>query len=132
VLALPNGIDTEFFDPAATDANPYAGQSGPHIVFMDYPPNIAAAERLDVWTKKKGLAGAAEAALAWVLSRPQVSSAIIGATKLEQLEANVKAAEVKLSAADGKEAEAVVRGRPARAAKRPARGKAKRKAKRAR
>jgi aryl-alcohol dehydrogenase-like predicted oxidoreductase len=96
------------------------------------PDNIAAAERLDVWAKKKGLAGAAEAALAWVLSRPQVSSAIIGATKLEQLEANVKAAEVKLSAADWKEAEAVVRGRPARAAKRPARGKAKRKAKRAR
>jgi aryl-alcohol dehydrogenase-like predicted oxidoreductase len=66
------------------------------------------------------LAGAGQAALAWVLSRPQVTSAIIGATRLEQLEENVKAFEVKLSAAEWKEAEAMVAGQKAGARRRSA------------
>ena len=36
-------------------------------------------------------------ALAWLLTRPTVCSALIGATKLEQLEENLKAADLKLS-----------------------------------
>lgn len=36
-------------------------------------------------------------AIAWLLTRPTVASALIGATKLEQLEENLKAAELKLS-----------------------------------
>jgi aryl-alcohol dehydrogenase-like predicted oxidoreductase len=79
--------------------------------------NIAAAERLDAWAKKQGLAGAANVALAWVLGRPQVASAIIGATRIEQLEENVKALDVKLSAAEWKEVEAVVAGKKAGAAR---------------
>lgn len=39
----------------------------------------------------------AQMALAWVLRRPEVTSAIIGATRLEQLEENVKAASLRLS-----------------------------------
>ena len=39
----------------------------------------------------------AQVALAWVLANPNVSSAIVGATKVEQLEENLKALEVKLS-----------------------------------
>lgn len=38
-----------------------------------------------------------EMALAWVLRRPEVASAIIGATKLEHIEENVKAAEIELT-----------------------------------
>ncbi|HEY8950231.1 MAG TPA: aldo/keto reductase [Rhizomicrobium sp.] len=41
-----------------------------------------------------------ELAFSWLLSRPTLSSVIAGATKPEQLEANVKAAEWKLSADD--------------------------------
>jgi voltage-dependent potassium channel beta subunit len=40
----------------------------------------------------------AQLALAWVLANPNVSSAIIGATKVSQLEENLKALEVTLSA----------------------------------
>ena len=40
----------------------------------------------------------AQLAVAWVLQNPNVSSAIVGATKPEQLEDNVKAAGVKLDA----------------------------------
>ncbi len=121
-----NGIGMIVYSPLAQGVltNKYAGGEIPegsrattqfkHFVLDNdnaiTPGNIAAAERLDVWAKQKGLAGAAEAALAWVLSRPQLSSAIVGATRMEQLEANVKAAEVKLSAAEWKEAEQAVRG----------------------
>lgn len=48
IRALGNGVDTEFFDPAATDPHPALAGQGHHIVFtgqMDYPPNIAAVER---------------------------------------------------------------------------------------
>lgn len=42
-------------------------------------------------------ASVAQVALAWLLSKPVVSSVIIGASKLHQLEDNLKAADVKLS-----------------------------------
>lgn len=38
-----------------------------------------------------------EMALAWVLRRPEVSSAIIGATKIEHIEENVRASEIELT-----------------------------------
>ncbi len=39
----------------------------------------------------------AQLALAWCLRLPEISSVIIGATKVSQIEENVKAAEIKLS-----------------------------------
>lgn len=75
------------------------------------PENVAAAGRFAAWVAKRGLPGPAPVALAWVLSRPQVSSAIIGATRIAQLDENLKALEVELSPADWAEAEAVIAGR---------------------
>jgi len=40
----------------------------------------------------------AQMAVAWILRRPEISSAIVGATRVEQLRENVKASEVELSA----------------------------------
>jgi aryl-alcohol dehydrogenase-like predicted oxidoreductase len=74
------------------------------------PENIAAAERFAAWVAKKGLPGTAPVALAWVLSRPQVSSAITGATRLEQLEQNLTALEIQLTPAEWAECEAAVAG----------------------
>jgi len=74
------------------------------------PENVAAASRFAAWVKSKGLSGPAPVAVAWVLSRPQVSSAIIGASRIEQLEENVKALDVKLTEADWREAEAAIAG----------------------
>jgi aryl-alcohol dehydrogenase-like predicted oxidoreductase len=62
--------------------------------------------RDDVLTAVQGLKPLAEQAgltmaqlgVAWVLQNPNVSSAIVGATRPEQLEDNVKAAGVKLDA----------------------------------
>ena len=45
VRALPNGIDTVYFDPAGIPPEPGLMHGGPHLVFtgqMDYPPNIEA------------------------------------------------------------------------------------------
>ncbi|MFC3040514.1 aldo/keto reductase [Virgibacillus xinjiangensis] len=41
--------------------------------------------------------GPAEIALAWLMNRPGVSSVLIGSRKLEQLESNLKAADIKLT-----------------------------------
>jgi aryl-alcohol dehydrogenase-like predicted oxidoreductase len=41
-----------------------------------------------------------ELAFAWLASRPQVSSVIAGATRVEQIEANVKAIDWTLDAND--------------------------------
>jgi aryl-alcohol dehydrogenase-like predicted oxidoreductase len=85
--------------------------------------NVAAAERFAAWCAKRGLE-TAPAAIAWVLQHDVVSSAIIGATSVEQLEQNVKAVDLKLKASDWREAEAAVAGRGAkRAAARAARKK---------
>ena len=45
-------------------------------------------------------ASAAEVALAWLLARPAVASVIIGARTDEQLAANLKAADLKLTEAE--------------------------------
>jgi L-glyceraldehyde 3-phosphate reductase len=50
----------------------------------------------------------AQLALAWILRRPEVTSALIGATRPQQVEENVKAAGVKLSAEDITEIDAVL------------------------
>jgi len=42
----------------------------------------------------------AEVALAWVTARPAVTSTILGARTLGQLEANLRSAQVELSAAE--------------------------------
>jgi aryl-alcohol dehydrogenase-like predicted oxidoreductase len=83
------------------------------------PENVAAAERFAAWAQQHGGGTPAQLALAWVLKHDVVSSAIIGATRVEQLEENLKAGELKLSNADWKAAEAAIKG-PARAAKKPA------------
>jgi aryl-alcohol dehydrogenase-like predicted oxidoreductase len=72
--------------------------------------NVAAAERFSKWCGKRGAGTPAQVALAWVLRESQVSSAIIGATRVSQLEENLKAIEVQLSDADWREAEAAIAG----------------------
>jgi aryl-alcohol dehydrogenase-like predicted oxidoreductase len=58
---------------------------------------IAAVDRLRPVAEQAGLT-MAELALAWVLRRPELASAIIGATRPEQVHANAKASGIELSA----------------------------------
>ena len=80
------------------------------------PETVAAAERLGTWCAARGWSAAA-VALAWVLQNAQVSSAIIGATRIDQLEENVKALDVTLTAAEWRELAALTKLAPAAPAK---------------
>ena len=73
--------------------------------------NVAAAERFAAWVAARGAETPTQLALAWVLRRREISSAIIGATNVEQLEENVKAIDVKLSAAEWNAVAAAARGK---------------------
>jgi aryl-alcohol dehydrogenase-like predicted oxidoreductase len=72
------------------------------------PDNVAAASRLAAWASSHGEATPAAIALAWVLRRPEVSAAIIGATSPQQLEENLKYAEVKLANKDWAQVESAI------------------------
>ncbi|MGB7922418.1 MAG: aldo/keto reductase [Pyrinomonadaceae bacterium] len=68
---------------------------------FDFPPvdverGFDAVEALDQIAKEKQ-ASVAQVALAWLLAQPGVTSIIIGANKMAQLEDNLKAADLRLS-----------------------------------
>lgn len=64
-------------------------------------------EKLRPIAERNGLT-MSQLALAWVLRRPEVSSAIIGATRPEQIEENVNAADVRLSDTDLQEIDTIL------------------------
>ncbi len=64
--------------------------------------NYALVERLGDWAAQHGHTPA-ELAQAWLLSHPEVSSVISGATRLEQVEQNAKAGEWTLTPAEVEE-----------------------------
>jgi aryl-alcohol dehydrogenase-like predicted oxidoreductase len=66
---------------------------------IDEARGFDAVDALDEVAKQKG-ASIAQAALAWLLAQPGVTSIIIGANKMSQLEDNLKAVDVQLSAAE--------------------------------
>lgn len=68
---------------------------------------LAKVQQLAPIAERNGLS-MAQLALAWVLRRPEVTAALIGATRPEQVVENVKAAGVKLSADDIKEIDALL------------------------
>jgi len=137
-----NGIGLIVYSPLAQGVltNKYAAGAAPegsrgtgkfaHFLTSEKaltPENVAAAERFAAWTSARGFASPAPVALAWVLRRPEVSSAIIGATSVAQLEENLRYAEIKLGEKDWAQAEAAIAGRsakrpsPAARSKRPRR-----------
>jgi aryl-alcohol dehydrogenase-like predicted oxidoreductase len=63
---------------------------------IDEARGFDAVEALDAIAKRKG-ASVAQVALAWLLAQPGVTSIIIGANKMSQLEDNLKAADIELS-----------------------------------
>jgi len=125
-LCRRNGVGLIVYSPLAQGVltNKYAGNRVPEgsratTAFAKFltaekaltPENVAAAERFAAWVASRGLGAPAPVAIAWVLKHPEVSSAIIGATRVEQLDENLKALEITLEPADWKAAEAAIAGR---------------------
>jgi aryl-alcohol dehydrogenase-like predicted oxidoreductase len=74
--------------------------------------NLGLVARLDKIASRIGKP-LAQIALAWVLRRPEVSSAITGVTSLEQLRTNVRASTLKLKQKDLAEIERALSAQPA-------------------
>lgn len=70
-------------------------------------PNYAKIEQLEAWARERGHS-MGDLAHAWLLAQPQVSSVISGATRIEQVQANAKAADWKLTPAELAEVNAVL------------------------
>ena len=64
--------------------------------------NYNAVEKLEPWVAERGHT-LSELAIAWLLTRPAVSVVIVGASRVEQIDANVKATEWKLTPEEAKE-----------------------------
>lgn len=73
--------------------------SGFDILPFDKEHGFAVVERLRALASTHG-ATVAQVAIAWLLAKPAVSSVILGASKLHQLDDNLGAANVRLSAAE--------------------------------
>lgn len=106
-FALENGIGLVIWSPLAggflsgryTRENP--GGDGGRLAAFDFIP-MDKARAYDVVEGLREMAAArgvsvAQLSLAWLLTRPAVSSVLVGASRPEQLEENLKAAELDLS-----------------------------------
>ncbi len=80
--------------------------SGPDFLPIDKESGFKVVGRLREIAQEHQ-ASVAQVALAWLLSKPVVSSIIVGASKLQQLEDNLQATEVKLSEAEVNELDAM-------------------------
>jgi aryl-alcohol dehydrogenase-like predicted oxidoreductase len=69
---------------------------------------LQAVERLEGWVAERGHS-TGELAIAWLLAHQEVSTVIVGARSVEQVEQNVRAADWLLSEAEREEAAALVR-----------------------
>lgn len=83
------------------------GERSPYVQGYMTDANYARVERLEAWARERDHS-MAELAHAWLLGQPRVSSVISGATSLEQVQANARAADWALSEAELAEVNAIL------------------------
>lgn len=107
---LANGLLTGKYKPGAEPPADSRFTKAPALRDRSATPrNQAIVENLDAFVKTRGHT-LLELAFSWLAARPQVSSVIAGATRVEQIEQNVKAAEWKLTADEMKEIDGITLG----------------------
>jgi aryl-alcohol dehydrogenase-like predicted oxidoreductase len=84
-------------EPPPAESRAASDSMGGFIDRLIQPPVLAAVQRLAPIAEEAGLT-MVQLALAWVLRQPNVASAIVGASRPEQVHANVAASDVVLSA----------------------------------
>ena len=85
------------------------GESSPYVQRYFKPENFAKVRTLTEWAEARGHT-MAELAIAWLLGQPQIPSVIAGVTRVEQVDANVKAAEWRLTGEELAEVRKVLEG----------------------
>lgn len=83
------------------------GESSPYVQKYMTHANYNRLDRLTEWAAAHGR-GLNELAQAWLLGHPEVSSVISGATSLEQMQANARAADWALTPAEMSELQAIL------------------------
>ncbi len=86
------------------------GESSPYVQRYFTPENFAKVRQLREWADTQGHS-MAELAVAWLLAQPQLASVIAGVTRLEQVEANVRAAAWRLTPDEEQAIRAILEGR---------------------
>jgi aryl-alcohol dehydrogenase-like predicted oxidoreductase len=99
---LAGGLLTGKYTPGEPPPPDTRAGRNPRMQSQMTPEQMGKVSALGKWAREQGHA-VGELALAWLLSRPEVSTVIAGATKPEQVDANAKAAEWTLSDADLKQ-----------------------------
>jgi len=83
------------------------GEANSYVQQWFTPENFGKVRRLTAWAEARDHS-MAELAIAWLLGQPQLTSVIAGVTRLEQAEANMKAAEWQLTTDELAEVRAVL------------------------
>lgn len=85
------------------------GESSAYVQGYMTDANYDKVEKLETWARERSHS-LAELAQAWLLAQPAVCSVISGATRVEQIQANARAAEWRLSADEVAEVNQIVAG----------------------
>lgn len=96
---LDAGVLTGKYKPDEQPPEGTRGYDNPRFASRLARPTLEAVQRLDAWAHDAGHT-VAELALAWLASRPAVSTIIAGTRRPEQVAANARAADWKLSPDD--------------------------------
>ncbi len=86
------------------------GETSEYVQRYMTPANYAILGSLAKWAEERGHT-TGELALAWLIARPEVPSVICGATRLEQVQENVKAADWVLSESDLQEVNQILQAK---------------------
>jgi aryl-alcohol dehydrogenase-like predicted oxidoreductase len=85
------------------------GESSPYVKRYMTDANFVKLEKMEAWAGERSHT-MGELAHAWLLAQPQVSSVISGATRPEQVQANAKSADWKLTAEELAQVNAILGG----------------------
>jgi aryl-alcohol dehydrogenase-like predicted oxidoreductase len=94
---LAAGVLTGKYKPGEPPPPGTRGYNNPRFESRLKVETLQLVQRLDEWARARGHS-VAELALAWLVAQPTVSTVIAGASRPEQVEANVRAGEWRLSA----------------------------------
>jgi aryl-alcohol dehydrogenase-like predicted oxidoreductase len=108
---LAAGVLTGKYKPGEPPPEDTRGYNNPRFAPRLERQTLEAVQRLDAWTRERGHT-VGELALAWLASRPAVSTIIAGVTKPEQVVANARAAEWKLAPEESAEVDALLGEQP--------------------
>lgn len=110
---LAAGVLTGKYKPGEPAPEGTRGHNNPRFEPRMKPETLDAVQKLDAWARKRDH-NVGELALAWLAGQPGVSTVIAGTTRPEQVAANARAADWKLTPADHAEIDAILAGQISR------------------